>query len=78
MTLMTEPADSGEETPLESLSASSISGLKMSNDSKRGRIFVTLSSFPGTARDARRTSGNALDLLVRVANSGFCLSSSFI
>jgi hypothetical protein len=58
---MTLPTESGEETPLESLSMSSVSGLKSSRDMRRGRGRVGGVSVPLRGDETvteRRTSGN--------------------
>jgi hypothetical protein len=57
-TLMTLLTESGEDTPLESLSMSSVSGLNNSRDSNRGRGRARGSGRPRTMAVDRRTSGN--------------------
>jgi hypothetical protein len=57
-TLMTLLTESGEDTPLESLSMSSVSGLNNSRDSNLGRGRARGSGRPRTTAVDRRTSGN--------------------
>jgi hypothetical protein len=59
-TLMTLLTESGEDTPLESLSMSSVSGLKSSSDKRRGRGRARGSGRPRTIADDRRTNGKGL------------------
>jgi hypothetical protein len=56
-TLMTLLTESGEDTPLESLSMSSVSGLNSSRDSSRGRGRARGSGRPRAMAVDRRTSG---------------------
>lgn len=76
LTLITLSIESGEDTQLESLSLSSVSGLNSSRVSNLGRGLATASTFPLDTDDCL-TMGND-DLLVLVPNPGFCLSSSLI
>lgn len=76
---MTDPMDSGDEIPLESLSKSSVSGLNNSKERSRGKVLA--SSAADSERpvmvEARLTNGNG-DLMDLVAKPGFCLSNSLI
>jgi hypothetical protein len=56
-TLMTLLTESGEDTPLESLSMSSVSGLNSSRDSSRGSGRAKGSGRPRAMAVDRRTSG---------------------
>ena len=56
-TLITLLTESGEDTPLESLSMSSVSGLNSSSDRSRGKGRAKGSGLPTTITDDRRTSG---------------------
>lgn len=56
-TLITLLTESGEDTPLESLSMSSVSGLNSSSDKRRGKGRAKGSGLPTTITDDRRTSG---------------------
>lgn len=56
-TLMTLLTESGEDTPLESLSMSSVSGLNSSRDKRRGKGRAKGSGRPTTITDDRRTNG---------------------
>jgi hypothetical protein len=59
-TLITLLTESGDDTPLESLSMSSVSGLKSSSDKRRGRGRAKGSGRPRTIADDRRTRGKGL------------------
>ena len=56
-TLITLLTESGEDTPLESLSMSSVSGLNSSSDKRRGNGRAKGSGLPTSITDDRRTNG---------------------
>lgn len=68
-TLITLLTESGEDTPLESLSMSSVSGLNSSRDKRRGKGRAKGSGRPTTITDDRRTNGKGFLTAAPPANS---------